>query len=133
MLFSYFEVLHEEIIDKEAGMRGTAVKCGKRPLLGERYMKFTQGSPSLSSKISDKNRRENQIKTRWERSGRHNEIGMECWKYKDVKRCCGEVKNYADCSQLNPEARGEHPAFMVSYLTLSQARLSCPPSAMMGL
>ena len=37
---------------------------------------------SLSSKVSNKNIRENQIKTKWEWSGRHNENNMECEKCK---------------------------------------------------
>ena len=40
----------------------------------------------MSSKVSDKNGRENQTKTRREQSGRHNENGMECGKCKDEKK-----------------------------------------------
>ena len=40
----------------------------------------------MGSKVSDKNGRENQTKTRWERSGRHNENGMESAKCKDEKK-----------------------------------------------
>ena len=101
MLFSYFEFLNEGIIDREGGMRGAVVKRGETPLLGGGYLKFTQGSPSLSSKISVKNRRENQIKTRWERSGRHNKIGMECGKHKDERRCCGEMKIFKAAIRCN--------------------------------
>ena len=75
-------------------------------------MKFTQGSPSLSSKISDKNRRENQIKTRWERSGRHNEIGMECGKHKDERRCCGEMKIFKAAGRCN----GGEPGRVDNYI-----------------
>ena len=49
-------------------MRGTAVKCEEKPLLGGRYVKFTQGFSGLSSKISDKNRK---------RKPNKNKVGME--------------------------------------------------------
>ena len=32
LLFNCFEVSNEGIIDREAEMRGSAVKCGERPL-----------------------------------------------------------------------------------------------------
>ena len=40
----------------------------------------------MSSKVSDKNGRENQTKTRWEQSGTHNENGMKYGKCRDEKK-----------------------------------------------
>ena len=78
MLFNYFEFSYEGIIGGEAEMRGSAVKYGGKTVIG-RGMR-------MSSKVSDKNERENQTKTRSEQSGRHNENGMECGKCKNKKK-----------------------------------------------